>query len=135
MIGQPLRTFPGVEHRIEFVRTVNGVSFINDSKGTNPDATINAIKAMTAPTVLLLGGFDKKNDFVPLFEEFTPMIKAVIVLGDTAEKIIAAAQECNYPNYIRATGFEDAVLKAYSIADEGDNVLDVYKRQGRQRGS
>ncbi len=123
VIAQTLRTFPGVEHRIEFVRTVNGVSFINDSKGTNPDATINAIKAMTAPTVLLLGGFDKKNDFVPLFEEFTPMIKAVIVLGDTAEKIIAAAQECNYPNYIRATGFEDAVLKAYSIADEGDNVL------------
>ncbi len=123
VIAHTLRTFPGVEHRIEFVRTVNGVSFINDSKGTNPDATINAIQAMTTPTVLLLGGFDKKNDFVPLFQEFTPMIKAVIVLGDTADKIIEAAQECDYPNYIRATGFEDAVLKAYSIADEGDTVL------------
>ena len=51
------------------------------------------------------------------------MIKAVIVLGDTAGKLIEAAENCGYQNYIRANGFEDAVLKAYSIADEGDNVL------------
>ncbi|MBC5647324.1 UDP-N-acetylmuramoyl-L-alanine--D-glutamate ligase [Christensenella tenuis] len=123
VIANTLRTFPGVEHRIEFVRTVNGVTFINDSKGTNPDATLNAIRAMAAPTVLILGGYDKKSDFVPLYQAFTPMIKAVIVLGDTAGKLIDAAEECGYQNYIRATGFEDAVLKAYSIANEGDNVL------------
>ncbi|BDF58520.1 UDP-N-acetylmuramoylalanine--D-glutamate ligase [Christensenellaceae bacterium] len=123
VVADTLRTFPGVEHRIEFVRKVNGVSFINDSKGTNPDATINAIHAMTEPTVLILGGYDKKNDFVPLFMEFTPMIKAVLVLGDTAQKIIDAARACGYENYIKANGFEDAVLKAYSIAEPGDNVL------------
>ena len=123
VVADTLRTFPGVEHRIEFVRKVNGVSFINDSKGTNPDATINAIHAMTEPTVLILGGYDKKNDFVPLFMEFTPMIKAVLVLGDTAQKIIDTAQSCGYENYIKANGFEDAVLKAYSIAEAGDNVL------------
>ncbi len=123
VVAHTLRTFPGVEHRIEFVRTVNGVTFINDSKGTNTDATENAIRAMTAPTVLILGGYDKKSDFVPLYRAFTPMIKAVIVLGDTAGKLIEAAEQCGYQNYIRANGFEDAVLKAYSIADEGDNVL------------
>ncbi|MEA5002966.1 MAG: UDP-N-acetylmuramoyl-L-alanine--D-glutamate ligase [Christensenella sp.] len=123
VVADTLREFPGVEHRIEFVRKVNGVSFINDSKGTNPDATINAIHAMTEPTVLILGGYDKKNDFVPLFMEFTPMIKAVLVLGDTAQKVIDAALACGYENYIKANGFEDAVLKAYSIAEPGDNVL------------
>lgn len=123
VVAHTLRTFPGVEHRIEFVRTVNGVTFINDSKGTNPDATENAIRAMMVPTVLILGGYDKRSDFVPLYKAFTPMIKAVIVLGGTAGKLIEAAEECGYGNYIRANGFEDAVLKAYSIADEGNNVL------------
>ncbi|MEG0256865.1 MAG: UDP-N-acetylmuramoyl-L-alanine--D-glutamate ligase [Christensenella sp.] len=123
VIAHTLRTFAGVEHRIEFVRTVNGVTFINDSKGTNTDATENAIRAMTAPTVLILGGYDKQSDFAPLYRAFTPMIKAVVILGDTAEKLMAAAQECGYDNYIKANGFEDAVLKAYSIADGGDNVL------------
>ncbi|MEA4852816.1 MAG: UDP-N-acetylmuramoyl-L-alanine--D-glutamate ligase [Christensenella sp.] len=123
VIAETLRSFPGVEHRIEFVKEVNGVSFINDSKGTNPDATINAIHAMTKPTVLILGGYDKKNDFVPLFQSFTPMIKAVLVLGDTSKKIIDAAQACGYENYIKANGFEDAILKAYSIAEAGENVL------------
>ncbi|MEG2541997.1 MAG: UDP-N-acetylmuramoyl-L-alanine--D-glutamate ligase [Christensenellaceae bacterium] len=123
VVARTLQSFAGVEHRIEFVKEVNGITFINDSKGTNPDATINAIRAMDRPTVLLLGGYDKKNDFVSLFREFTPNIKAVIVLGDTANKIIDAAIKVGYENYIKATGFEDAVLKAYSIAQDGDAVL------------
>ncbi len=123
VIAQTLREFKGVEHRIEFVRTLNGVTFINDSKGTNPDATINAIKAMEKPTVLILGGYDKKNDFVPLFSELTKYIKAVIVLGDTTNKIITAAKQTGYENYIKASTFEDGVLKAYSLAEKGDTVL------------
>ncbi len=123
VIAYTLKTFKGVEHRIEFVREVGGVSFINDSKGTNPDATVNAVRAMDRPTVLILGGYDKKNDFIPLFRAFTPNIRAVIVLGDTAQKVIEAAQATGFQNYIKANGFEDAVLKAYSIANEGDAVL------------
>ncbi len=123
VVAQTLRTFKGVEHRIEFVRNVEGVSFINDSKGTNPDATIKAILAMDKPIVLILGGYDKNSYFEPLFEEFNGNVRAVIVLGDTTKKIIKAAQNCGYENYIIANGFEDAVFKAYSIAREGDVVL------------
>ncbi|MDL2237346.1 UDP-N-acetylmuramoyl-L-alanine--D-glutamate ligase [Christensenellaceae bacterium OttesenSCG-928-K19] len=123
VVAHTLQTFKGVEHRIEFVSEVNGVTFINDSKGTNPDATLNAVNAMEKPTILILGGYDKQSDFRALFEGFTPYIKAVVVLGATANKIIRSAQDAGYENYIRATGFEDAVLKAYSMAGEGEVVL------------
>ena len=66
MIRHTLRTFQGVEHRIEFVRELDGVRFINDSKGTNVDSTIQAVRAMKRPTVLILGGYDKHCDFTPL---------------------------------------------------------------------
>lgn len=123
IVAHTLRSFTGVEHRLEVVRKVNDITFINDSKGTNPDATINAIKAMEKPTILILGGFDKHADFRPLFNEFTPYIKAVIILGETTDKIVEAASASGYSNYIIANGFEDAVLKAYSIAVPGDVVL------------
>ncbi len=112
-----------MEHRIEFVREVNGITFINDSKGTNPDASQKAVEAMDKPTVLILGGYDKKSDFAPLFDIFGEKVKAVVVLGSTAGKIIDTAQSAGYENYIKANGFEDAVLKAYSIAEKGDAVL------------
>ncbi len=123
VVASTLRSFPGVEHRLEFVREINGVKFINDSKGTNPDATINAILAMDRPTVLILGGYDKHGDFESLFAAFTSNIKAIIVLGATASKIVAAAQQAGYESYIKANSFEDAVLKAYSIAGESETVL------------
>ncbi len=123
VVAQTLRSFPGVEHRLEFVRKINGIKFINDSKGTNPDATIKAMLAMDAPTVMILGGYDKHGDFAQLFSAFTPNIKAVIVLGATSAKIVQAAQQAGYENYIKASGFEDAILKAYSIAQEGETVL------------
>lgn len=123
VVAKTLREFKGVEHRIEFVREVNEVVFINDSKGTNPDASIKAIQAMDRPTVLILGGYDKQSDFTDLFNAFTENVKAVIVLGATAGKIIDAAQTVGFENYIRAQGFEDAVLKAYSVANRGWTVL------------
>lgn len=123
VVGQTLATFTGVEHRLEFVRKFHDVVFINDSKGTNPDATINAVRAMKAPTVLILGGYDKHSDFIPLFEAFSSQIKAVVILGQTAMQIALAAKEAGYENYIMANGFEDAVLKAYSLAEPGDTVL------------
>lgn len=122
-IRYTLMRFRGVEHRIETVRTFEGVTYINDSKGTNPDATIKAIHAMKQPTVLILGGSDKKSDFVPMFKEFTPLIENIVVIGQTAEKIIQAAEQTGYKNYVRAKSFEEAVNKARELARPGMNVL------------
>jgi UDP-N-acetylmuramoylalanine--D-glutamate ligase len=123
VIADTLREFAGVEHRIEYVANVRGVDFINDSKGTNPDATIKAIQAMKKPTVLILGGFDKHSDFTELFANFTPLIKSVVLLGDTKEKIAQAARAAGFEDYIMANGFRDAVTKAFSVAEEGYCVL------------
>ena len=122
-IAYTLGTFPGVEHRIEFVRTVNGVTFINDSKGTNPDATIKAIQAMKSPTVLILGGFDKHSEFGQLFAAMDDKIRGAVVLGETKPKILAAAREAGFGPVEEAETFREAVLKAYRMAPKGGTVL------------
>lgn len=119
-----LREFPGVEHRIEFVRELDGVVYINDSKGTNPASTIRAIEAMTRPTVLILGGYDKHADFHALFERFGSRVRAVVVLGQTAEQILETAREKEYlPICQRADSFIEAVRFAREMANPGDAVL------------
>ncbi len=122
-VAYTLKTFPGVEHRIEFVRTVNGVTFFNDSKGTNPDSTIKAIETMKAPTILILGGYDKHSEFDELFRRFTGNIAGVVLLGATREKLLAAANKAGYQNVFLAESFQDAVDQAYRVCPEGGNVL------------
>lgn len=122
-IRHTLMTFSGVEHRIEFVREVDGVRYINDSKGTNPDATEKAADAMKRPTVLILGGYDKKSSFVPLMAGLGQQIKAVVALGDTTQNILRDAKQAGYSPVYTADGFEDAVIKARDIAQTGWNVL------------
>lgn len=123
VIARTLKSFPGVEHRIEYVCTRRGVSFINDSKGTNPDATMKAIAAYDVPTVLILGGYDKHSEFDELFAAFTPNIKAVVLLGETRNKLEEAAKKAGYEHVILADGFEDAVKKAFCAANGEGNVL------------
>jgi len=123
VIRDTLMTFPGVEHRIEFVRELDGVRYINDSKGTNPDATEKAADAMTRPTVLILGGYDKQSSFVSLFEGFGPLIKNVVAIGATQAKILSDAKTAGYLNICSADSFEEAVIKAREIAKPGWNVL------------
>ncbi len=124
-VRETLKSFPGVEHRIEFVREFDGVRYINDSKGTNPDSTIKAIQAMTRPTVLILGGYDKHSDFHELFEHFHgSALKAIVVLGETKQKILDTARDTGYLGYCHATAtFEDALSCARTIAESGDTVL------------
>ena len=124
VVRHTLKTFPGVEHRIETVRTVEGVTYINDSKGTNVDASIRAVRAMKAPTVLLAGGYDKHTDFLPLAREIlASKIHTVVVLGDTAEQIERALRAVGFESILHAKTFEEAVLLARSCAREGENVL------------
>lgn len=125
-VCEGLKAFPGVEHRIEFVREKDGVAYINDSKGTNPDSTIKAVEAMTRPTILLLGvgDYDKKSDFTPLFEAFGGRIKHVLVSGCNIPAVQAAAKRTGYENVTVSDGsFEQMILDAQDLAVPGDAVL------------
>ena len=123
-VCESLRTFPGVEHRIEFVRELDGVAYINDSKGTNPASTIRAIEAMTRPTVLILGGYDKHNDFSDMFDCFGTRIKACVVLGQTKQQILDTARRKGWGDICHeADTFEETLATARALAVPGDAVL------------
>ena len=125
VIAHTLKTFVGVEHRIEFVRELDGVRYINDSKGTNVDSTLQAVRAMDRPTVLILGGSPKKANYVPLGEELlkAPIIHAVLI-GETAHEIQAALDQVGYTRYTHAGyDFKKAIELCRELAPEGGNVL------------
>ena len=125
VIRHALRTFAGVEHRIEFVRELDGVRYINDSKGTNVDSTIKAVQSMRAPTVMILGGYDKHVSFAPLAKEIaaTPLIRHCVLLGATAGQIEAALRGAGYCAVQRADTLEEAVENCRALSEPGGNVL------------
>ena len=118
-----IRNFKAVEHRIEFVATKNGVDYYNDSKGTNPDAAIQGIRAMTKPTVLIGGGYDKQNEYDEWIEAFEGKVKALVLIGQTREKIAECARKHGAPNIILADTFEEAFEICVKQAKPGDAVL------------
>ena len=118
-----IRNFKAVEHRIEFVATKNGVDYYNDSKGTNPDAAIQGIRAMTKPTVLIGGGYDKQNEYDEWIEAFEGKVKALVLIGQTREKIAECARKHGVPNIILADTFEEAFEICVKQAKPGDAVL------------
>ena len=124
-VADTLRQFRGVEHRIETVRVLDGVTYINDSKGTNVDSTIKAIQTMTAPTVLILGGSDKKTDFTPMAQEMCKgNIKAAVLIGDTAEQLRQTLEKVGFaPVTMAGYDFQRAIDCARAMAQPGDNVL------------
>ena len=97
VIHRVLTEFQAVEHRIEYVTTKRGVRFYNDSKGTNPDAAIQAIRAMEWPTLLIGGGYDKESDYDLWIRAFEGKVKKLVLLGQTREKIQRTAMECGNP--------------------------------------
>ena len=99
-IREVLKDFPGVEHRIEYVKEVRGMAFYNDSKGTNPDSTIKAIEALNGPIILIAGGYDKGSDFDELIKSFNGKVKDLILMGETKEKIKETAFRVNFKIYI-----------------------------------
>ena len=125
VIRHTLKTFRGVEHRIEFVRELEGVRYINDSKGTNVDSTIKAVQTMNRPTAIILGGYDKHCDFTPMVQEMlaSPYIKEAVLIGVTADQIERSCKECGFMNVHRASTLEDAVAQCRALSSDGWNVL------------
>ncbi|MGN0377346.1 MAG: UDP-N-acetylmuramoyl-L-alanine--D-glutamate ligase [Suilimivivens sp.] len=123
VILNTVRNFKAVEHRIEFVATKNGVDYYNDSKGTNPDAAIQGIRAMSKPTVLIGGGYDKQNEYDEWIEAFDGKVKAFVLIGQTREKIAECARKHGIKNIILADTFEEAFDICVEQAKPGDAVL------------
>lgn len=123
VIRKTIREFKSVEHRIEYVTTKNGVIYYNDSKGTNTDASIKAIEAMTKPTILIAGGYDKGSEFDEWIKAFDGKIKKLILLGVTKDKIAEAALRNGYKDYEFVDSLEEAVKRSSEIAEDGDVVL------------
>ena len=120
-IANGVRTFPGVEHRIEFAGSIRGVSFYNDSKATNVDATLKAINAFDSPLHLILGGRDKGAPYAPLLDPLRQRARAVLLIGEAADKI---ASELGGEVPLKFAGTLDrAVPMAFDQARPGDVIL------------
>ena len=125
VIRHTLKTFKGVEHRIERVRELDGITYINDSKGTNVDSTIKAVQTMTEPTVIILGGYDKHTSFDPLSKEIagSPSIRRAVLIGETAPLIKNSLERAGFRQTEFADSLGQAVEKARTAAGQGWNVL------------
>ena len=122
VIRESLITFQSLEHRMETVATIKGVTFINDSKATNVNSTWFALESMLHPVVLILGGVDKGNDYRILENMVKEKVKAIVVLGVDNQKIHEALGTF-VPAIADATSAEEAVQKAFRFATKGDVVL------------
>lgn len=123
VIQRTVREFQAVEHRIEFVREVDGVKYYNDSKGTNPDAAIKAVEAMISPTVVIGGGYDKKSSYEEWIASFSGKVKCLVLLGQTREAIAETAKRAGFENVILVDSLEEAVEESRKQAEPGDAVL------------
>lgn len=118
-----IKEFKAVEHRIEFVATKKGVDYYNDSKGTNPDAAIQGIKAMSKPTILIGGGYDKQSEYDEWIKAFGDKVKCLVLIGQTREKIAECARKYGVRNIVMADTFREAFDICVENAQSGDAVL------------
>lgn len=121
-IRNSLMTFQGVPHRLEFVREVEGVRYINDSKATNVNSVYYALDSMEEGLVWIVGGQDKGNDYTPLIPYVSKKVKAIVCLGIDNQKIIQTFQSI-VPTIIETHSMEDAVQVGRGLSQEGDTVL------------
>lgn len=119
-----LRSFHSLEHRLEYVATVKGVPYYNDSKATNTDSTIKALEAFEdGHLILLAGGHDKLTELEPMMLKIKEKVDTLILLGEAKERFYEAAQAANISSIVMAASFEDAVQQAYKIAEPPQVVL------------
>lgn len=122
-IAKTLKSFRGIEHRLEFVAEINGIKFINDSKATNPDAAQKAIEAVDGPIILIAGGYDKKSDYTDFVKSFDGKVKKLILIGETADAIENAAIKQGFLNVEKVNSLKEAVMCGYRAASCEDTVL------------
>ena len=120
-VTDSLREFPGLEHRLEFVREIDGVKYFNDSKGTNVGAVIKSLESFLNPIILIAGGRDKAGDFSLLRQLVRERVKAIVLIGEASEKIKRTLG--NLTETVRAKDLREAVNISRSMAVEGDIVL------------
>lgn len=118
-----IREFRAVEHRIEFVASKGGVDYYNDSKGTNPDAAVQGIRAMNRPTVLIGGGYDKGSEYDEWIDSFDGRVKWLVLVGQTKEKIAECARRHGFDRIKFADTFEECLELCTDLAESGDAVL------------
>lgn len=122
-IREALVRFTAVEHRIEYVTEVDGVKYYNDSKGTNPDAAIQGIRAMNRPTCLIGGGYDKQSEYEDWIGAFDGKVKKLVLIGATAKKIAGTCDRMGFKDYVFADSLQEAVDICHETAQRGDAVL------------
>ncbi len=122
-ILEACKNFNAVEHRLEYVATKYGIKYYNDSKGTNPDAAIQAIKAMPGPILLIGGGYDKGASYDDWIESFNGNVKYLVLIGQTRDSIAECAKRHGFTNIMYAESMDEAVKVCASYADSGDYVL------------
>ncbi len=123
IIKETVKNFVAVEHRIEYVETLNGVRYYNDSKGTNTDAAIKAIDAMPSKTVLIAGGYDKNSEYDEWVSRFPGKVRKLVLIGQTREKIAAACDRAGFCDYVFAGDLAEAVEICKKEALPGDCCL------------
>ena len=123
IISDVLKNFKGVEHRLEFCAEYNGVKFYNDSKGTNPDASIKAVQGIEKPIILIAGGYDKDSSYDDFIKSFGDKVKSLVLLGQTADKIEACARSYGFTDIYRVENMDEAVKKCFELSTYGDNVV------------
>lgn len=123
VIRETLTKFLGVEHRMEFAGEIDGIRFINDSKGTNPDASIKAIEAVNGKIILIAGGYDKDSTFDEFIKAFDGKVKKLILMGKTGPKIKETAERHGFENIFMAKDMDECVREAYKSGEDGDTVL------------
>lgn len=122
-IAKVLKTFKGVEHRIEYVDAIEGRVFYNDSKATNPDSTICAIEAMKTPTHLIAGGMDKGSDFSEMIDSFGDRIVSLILFGETKYVLEKTAKSKGFDRIVVVDDLSQAVKAAYKQSQPGETIL------------
>ena len=122
VIRESLQQFAGVDHRLQYVATVKGVRYVNDSKATNVNSCWYALESMTTPTVLILGGTDKGNDYHEIDQLVKEKCHTLIFMGKDNSKLIKHFEQLGV-KYISTNTLQSAVDTAYHVANEGDTVL------------